>query len=184
MNEADMSPDASLKAMLTASLPKGTKWFLVAAIPIDDALSVSPATETLGSSVAISGQSAPPQSDGVEQMKLDRLIDALQKDELNDSREVVVKSLLATPEGEWLPVSAMAAAIEKAGIAQGKDAMERSRAALGYLSWQIKAYMPQTDLIGSTVLDLLATRRKFGNETKYRVTQLGRAALAHIAKTN
>jgi hypothetical protein len=223
-----MSPDAALNAMLAANLPKGTKWFLVAALPIDDAIKdakkapplapvadaateeeveVDPSTLSdaeLAELLKSQGVKPPTawkkmsleakrawveqqfsdtaeDADEVGGTKLDRLIGALQKEELNDSRAVVLKCLLATAEGEWLPFPAMTAAIEKAGIAQGKDARSRAGAALLYLSWQIKAYMPQTDLIGCTVaIDLLATRRKFGKETRYRVTQLGRAALAHI----
>ena len=61
------------------------------------------------------------------------------------------------------------------------DAPGRAQAALRDLSWQFKTYLPPEDLVGCTVaIDALATRRRFGNETRYRLTKLGREALARF----
>jgi hypothetical protein len=181
-----MQTESSIQALLAANLPKGTKLFLVAAIPVDDLASLG----AVGfSKTAVAAESAIPssagQADQVDVGKRDRLIAALQKVEPNDTRAVIMKLLLTTAEGEWLAFPAMVAAIEKAGICKGQEASGRGQAALRDISWQIKQYMPATDLAGLTVaIDVLATRRRFGKETRYRLTQVGRAALAYIAKSN
>ena len=181
-----MQTQSPIQALLAAHLPKGTKLFLVAAIPIDDLASLGtfglPETSTVVDPAVPESAS---HADELDTAKRDRLITALQKVEPNDTRAVVMKSLLATAEAEWLPFPAMIAAIEKAGIAKGQEASGRGQAALRDLSWQIKQYMPPTDLAGLTVaIDVLATRRRFGKETRYRLTSLGRAALAHLVKPN
>ena len=177
-----MQTQSSLQALLSAHLPAGTKFFLVAAVPLDDPASLL-AAGVPETATAPSGVSNP--AEQPDTAKLDRLVAALQKVEPNDTRAVVMKLLLATAEAEWLPFPAMVAAIEKAGVAKGQEASGRGQAALRDLSWQIKQYMPPTDLAGLTVaIDVLATRRRFGKETRYRLTPLGRAALAHLVKPN
>jgi hypothetical protein len=117
----------------------------------------------------------------VETAKLGRLIQALEKVPLNDTRAVVLRLLAATKEGEWLSFQTMVAEFEAEDIAKGKAAIERGAAALRDLSWQIKYHMPETDLVGTNVaIDVLAIRRRLGKETRYQLTKLGRAALKHI----
>ena len=179
-----MQTHSSLQALLAAHLPSGTKLFLVAAISIDDLTSLGAIglPETAVDAAVTDSAGQPGELDTA---KRDRLITALQKVEPNDTRAVVMKSLLATAEAEWLPFPAMIAAIEKAGVAKGQEASGRGQAALRDLSWQIKQYMPPTDLAGLTVaIDVLATRRRFGKETRYRLTPLGRAALTNLVKPN
>jgi len=170
-----MLTDTSIHALLSGGLPAGTRWFLVAAIPVEGPTSLGPANTANAAADAVSDQ--------VAAAKLVRLIQALQKVEPNDTRKVVLDSLLATADGEWLPFSSMIAAIEKAGVTHA-EAPGRAQAALRDLSWQFKTYLPAEDLAGCTVaIDALATRRRFGKETRYRLTSLGRTALAAMAKT-
>jgi hypothetical protein len=120
--------------------------------------------------------------DPAETAKRDRLIHALEKVPPNDTRTIVLRLLAATKEGEWVSFQTMVATFEAENVAHGKDAVERGAAALRDLSWQVKHYMPETDLVGTNVaIDVLATRRRFGKETRYQLTKLGRAALEHIA---
>jgi hypothetical protein len=167
-----MLTDTSIQALLSGGLPAGTRWFLVAAIPVEGPMSLTPLSEAnAGADVA---------TDHAAEAKLARLITALQKVEPNDTRKAILDSLLATAEGEWLPFSSMIAAIEKAGVSHA-EAPGRAQAALRDLSWQCKNYLPAEDLAGCTVaIDALATRRRFGKETRYRLTELGRAALTRF----
>jgi hypothetical protein len=165
----EMLTDTSVQALLAGGLPAGTRWFLVAAIPVEGPASLGPAA----AADAITDHLANP--------KVERLIQALQKVEPNDTRKVILDSLLATTEGQWLPFPTMIAAIEKAGVGHA-EAPGRAQAALRDLSWQFKTYLPAEDLAGCTVaIDVLATRRRFGKETRYRLTEQGRAALAALA---
>ena len=176
-----MPLDALIQSLLTAPLPAGGRWFLVAAVPIDEPSSLIPE----GSANA-SGTKGPERDEKnkalnyEESAKIERLVQAIQKVELNDTRKVVLKLLLTTAEGEWLSFPSMIAAIEEAGVDQAA-APGRAQAALRDISWQLKSYMNPEDLAGCTVaIDVLATRRRLGKETRYRLTHLGRAALSEL----
>ena len=168
--------DASMiQSLLKGTLPAGARLFLVAAIPIDAPLPADAAGKTSVVEEGIPG-------DHRANARLVRLIEALQKVEPNDTRKVILASLLATTESEWLPFPTMISAIEKVGVSR-EEAPGRAQAALRDLSWQCKNYLPPEDLAGCTVaIDVLATRKRFGNETRYRLTELGRAALTTLAK--
>lgn len=168
---------SSIEALFAAGLPPGTKYFLVAAIPVDGPQTI----------VSIDSGGVPPVATAKgaideDSAKLSRLIAALQKVEPNDTRKAILDLLSATADGEWLPFASMIAAVEKAGVSH-IDASGRAQAALRDLSWQCKTYLPAQDLANCTVaIDVLATRRRFGKETRYRLTKLGRAALASQAQ--
>ncbi len=168
---------SSIEALFAAGLPPGTKYFLVAAIPVDGPQTI----------VSIDSGGVPPVATAKgaideDSAKLSRLIAALQKVEPNDTRKAILDLLSATADGEWLPFASMIAAVEKAGVSH-IDAPGRAQAALRDLSWQCKTYLPAQDLADCTVaIDVLATRRRFGKETRYRLTKLGRAALASQAQ--
>jgi hypothetical protein len=52
--------------------------------------------------------------------------------------------------------------------------LDGQRRPLRDLSWQLKAHLPVEDLAGCTVaIDVLATRRRFGKDTRYRLTEAG-----------
>jgi hypothetical protein len=173
-----MLSNTSIQALFAAALPAGTRFFLVAAIPVDDPLSITSTDRVTAS--ATTEASSP--TDHEEAAKLARLVRALQKVEPNDTRKVILDSLLATTDGDWLPFASMITAIEKAGVSHA-DAPGRAQAALRDLSWQFKTHLPAEDLADCTVaIDALATRRRFGKETRYRLTKLGRAALTSQTK--
>jgi hypothetical protein len=169
-----MPDDVSINALLSGVLPPGTRWFLVAAFPVDGPSSLAPASKADATPDAVAAYATT--------AKLERLIHALQKVEPNDTRKVILDELLGTANGEWLPFPSMIASIEKAGVSHA-EAPGRAQAALRDLSWQFKTYLPAEDLVACTVaIDVLATRRRFGKETRYRLTDLGRAALETLAR--
>ena len=80
-----MPNSASIQALFAAGLPAGTKFFLVAAIPVEDPQSIlssdsGNAPDTTETNDAI---------DQAESAKLARLVRALQKVEPNDTRKVI-----------------------------------------------------------------------------------------------
>src|ERR1700722_13882868 len=107
-----MLTDASIQALLSEGLPAGTRWFLVAAIPVEGPMSLTPVSEATAPADAATDHAAA--------AKLARLITALQKVEPNDTRKVILDSLLATAAGEWLPFPSMIAAIEKVGVSHAE----------------------------------------------------------------
>jgi hypothetical protein len=155
-----------LQALHTAGLPAGTKMFVVAVIPVDPA--EPDPIPTLGTSIA---HELPEQT--AETAKRDRLVASLSASELNDARKAVLVSFLNTTEDEQMPFSTLTAATGNTHTAS---------AAIGYLSHEIgHGKMLKSDLDGvPTPIQLLVTILRKKQQTHYRLTKLGRAALQQM----